>query len=168
MSVRTADQVRIHEFLRDPIYRKWFAKAPVLLPNQGHGQPWWLYVQKKEEGPWSRAGVESYAKAYEWVGKHLSTIYDFAITSKRRTYLPPVYRPVLPNGKRAAQKVYWSEYPLSHNWCPYCRRPVVFRYFERHHADTQYRTFLGPAQHRRCTICGIRDVAVQQWLNLGR
>lgn len=169
MSITVADQVRIHDFLKDPVYRKWFAKKPALLPSDNFSPPWWLYVQKKEEGPWSRAEVKDYATAYKWVAERLGRLNDFAITSKRRTYIPPVYRPVKANGKRAAQKVYWANYPQSHSWCPYCRRPTVFRYFEKHHADSEWRKrFLGPAQEKRCTICGIRDVAVQPFLRLGQ
>ena len=163
----TTEQLRIHIFLRDPVYRKWFARPPVLLPGSNHGHPWWVYVQREEDGPWQRAGASSYDRAYNWVKPRLRSLYDFSITSKRRAYSPPVYRPVRQDGRRSKRLVYWTEWPANHRWCPYCRRPTVFRHFTRHHADSELRRrYLGPSEDRRCSVCGIREAAVEPWTRL--
>lgn len=159
-------QIRLVDILkRDPVYRKWFAKNPYLPPHQKHDSPWWLYLQEREDGPWKRAKVETYAKAYKYISSRLSEYHDFSITSRRKCFLPPQYRPE--EDRRFL--VYWHNYPQSHNWCPYCRRPTLFRTFERHHADVIRKTFANiTITTPRCSICGIRRDSVQQWINLGR
>lgn len=169
-----AEQVRAHTLLKDPIYRKWFAKVPYLPKSARGGQPWYLYLQRGQDGRWSRAGLTTYAAAYKWVVNHHGEVHDFAIVSKRKSYLPPIYRPKVEiNGKMepARKKVYWTNYPSNHNWCPYCRRPTIFREFTKHHAINPVHKSMGlfsMGPQIRCTICGIRQEGVKEWMNLGR
>lgn len=160
------DMLTMRNFLKDPIYRKWFTKEPYLAPHLGNGKPWWLYLQEQEEGKWRRAALSTYKQGFVWIQKHLKEVYDFSLTSKRRTYLPPVYRPVDDEGNPARDRAYWSNYPSYHNWCPYCRRPTVFAQFERHHADTEYHRYMTDTSEPRCYICGIRASAVKPWMHL--
>lgn len=168
-----AQQIQMTTILKDKVFREWFAKAPFLPRHSrypANAEPWFLYLQKEEDGKWSRAPVQTYGQAYRWIGTRLKDYWDFAIVSRTKAYYPPIYRPVT-NGKKAKSKVYWASYPGNHAWCPYCRRPVIFRTFERHHSITPIHVALGipgsPPQSR-CSICGIREESVKLWTRLGR
>lgn len=169
-----AQQVRMADLLKDPVYRKWFGKVPYLPPACRGGKPWYVYIQREEDGKWARGSFETYAAAYKYVADKGRKSHNFAIVSKTKTYLPPVYRPtVIVKGReeKGAFKRYWTNYPANHNWCPYCRRPTIFREFVRHHAITPIHSALGLSildPMVRCSICGIRAEGVKQWLNLGR
>lgn len=167
-----ATQIPMREFLKDPVFRKHFRTKPVLLPSSGP-HPFWLYLQPKEGGPWKRAKLTSYNKGFDYVKTRLNDLYDFAICSRQRTYLPPVHRPVDEDGNPGKHREYWANYPRNHSWCPYCRRPTIFRAFEKHHALTEINKAMGlslvPREPEvRCTICGIREEAVKPWVKLGR
>lgn len=149
------------ELLKDPVYRKFFTTVPVLLPHHESpalSPPWWLYL-KKDAHPlkWRRAHMASYATAFAYIKSHHNSLRDFAIVSKRRTYLPPVI--TTPDGK----KQYWRSPDPEDEWCPYCRRPTVFKYFSSHHADTKFSRYIDPTTPR-CSICGIRRTAVEPFL----
>lgn len=144
----TPEQLTIRQFLKDPVFRKYFAKQPKLRPMQKMPglKPWRLYVQKTEDGPWQRGDLTTYKSAFEHARGLLSDgVYDIALTSKAVPYWPPLVK-----GEP------WSDYPTSHDWCPYCRRPTVFWWFSKHHALRQYSHYdLG--QDKRCMICGNRN-----------
>lgn len=143
-------QLRMKTLLKDPTYRKFFATAPRLYETQQipGTKPWWLYVQRKEDGPWGRRATETYRDAFDLAKKALKKldVHDLTIVSRRASYRPP-------RG---------FEWPQSHRWCPYCRRPTVFWYFRRHHALTRFKDY-DLSEVPRCTVCGIPDDDMIVW-----
>jgi hypothetical protein len=130
------EQITIRELLKDEVFRHYMARVPQIIYDPPDGkEPWWLYV--RQDGRWRRARIRTYVKAYGWLKSHLKTLDDAAITSRRQAFAKPR----------------WLTPPLGHDWCPYCRRPVVFAYFDRHHAFPDTSSI---AEAKRCTICGIR------------
>lgn len=134
-------QVRMADLLKDQSYRKFFKRSPTLFqPQTLPGvEPWWLYVQRAEEGSWARRSTRTYAEAFTLAVKAIKKldVHDLTIVSRRAAYRPP--------GD--------LEWPKSHVWCPYCRRPTVWWRFSRHHALRSFVNF-DMSEVVRCTICG--------------
>ena len=160
----------IHELLEDKTYREWFLKPPPMpvVYKQIGAQPWRVYLQIDER--WRKKDAGTYREAFGIFKDYKHLARDAAIVSKSVAFSPP-HRMARIRGKYVIDKrtgkkvqvtklVVWSpKVPMDeaemHTWCPYCRRPTVFKYFSRHHAFTGFNT-LNLNTTMRCTICGIR------------
>lgn len=158
----------IHDLLEDERYKKFFCQVPK-LPAGVSSTPWRLAVQKDAHGPWMSKDYEEYKDAFLKLKTHLTRINDAAIISKATPFDPP-NRIVRVKGQffeRRGQKipitrmVPWKPaMPLGeddiHHWCPYCRRPTVFRTFIVHPILTRRRLNGMPIDPdvERCSICG--------------
>lgn len=142
--------ITLRELLRDdPLYRKWFMQVPHLtIP--GLQPPWRVFLQAEERGKWSRLDFPSYPEAYNWLRERLRDNFDACIHSKRQSFKPPVVR--------FKNKKLWWPCPDAHSWCVYCRRPTVFRLYNKHPALPT----VDPTQ-RRCKICGARKAGMKQY-----
>lgn len=172
--------ITLPELLKDPKYLEFFKTVPkTLVPLAGH-KPWRLYIQKRADGPWSKKDFERYADAFRWLARCLkgegnTPIHDAAIQSRGIAFAPPtriakvtkngkpVYQ-VGSDGKRVQKTVIVRWRPRldgmeeAHIWCPYCRRPTVFRWFRSHHAlRASGMDGLVDPSDKRCTICGVRE-----------
>lgn len=158
----------IHDLLGDERYKKYLCQVPPNPPNSS-STPWRLAIQKDAHGPWMSKDYETYREAFLKLKKHLARINDAAIISKSIPFDPP-NKVVRIRGKyleRGGKKipitrsVPWS--PMIppgedeiHHWCPYCRRPTVFRQFIVHPILTRKKLGGIPIDPEvdRCTICG--------------
>jgi hypothetical protein len=148
-------QTTLREQLLDPLYKKWFATPPKEGRDAAQTPPWYVYVQENESGPWRRAAVSTYPVGYRYIQRHVNTVFDLALVSKRREFRPPVVR------DRAGKRTYHLPDAPGHIWCGYCRRMTRFLYFSRHHAiPSRYGNLSGD---RRCGICGIRLQAIRRF-----
>lgn len=137
-------QIPLRELLRqDRHYKAWFQKIPI-IKVQAASPPWRLFIQKEQGGPWAKADLPSYPKAYEALRLRLPDCYDAAIHSKRQLFSPPILRQ---NGEKFRLPM-----PGGHRWCSLCRRPTIFRRFRRH---PNLGIITNP-EDARCTICGMR------------
>ena len=97
--------------------------------------------------------------------------YDPTITSRRVFYAPPgewynvkvrLNKPT-PSGKTHRIETRWRQlffWDTGLEWCGRCRRPVYWMpLFADHHALKRYPA-VSEEDNRRCTICGIRRVAM--------
>lgn len=138
------EQIRLKTLLaKDKFYTAWFSRVPKLTTFHTT-PPWRLYVQREEKGSWARVDIEAFSKAYNEVKRRLPDTWDMAIHCKPQGFLPPVLK--------SSGKHVWLPMPDGHNWCEYCRRPTVFRFFKRHPAIKQVIT----TDELRCCICGAR------------
>jgi hypothetical protein len=138
------EQIRLRTLLsKDKFYKAWFSKPPTLKVLH-HTPPWRVYVRKEQQGSWARVDVEAFGKAHNEIVRRLPDYWDFALHSKCQAFLPPVLK--------AGGKHVWLPMPDGHNWCEYCRRPTVFKFFKRHPAIRQV---INP-DDLRCGICGAR------------
>lgn len=176
--------ITLPELLEDPRYRKFFQTPPKMLKPLPGQLPWRVLVQRRPGGPWAKKETETYAEAFKIIRGAIRNdrLHDGTIQSRGIAFGPPVRiakvtkggRPVYfyKDGKRVlgpdgqpVQKTVTVEWKPkldaaddAHEWCPYCRRPTVLRWFKSHHA---LRTFniqeLVDPSDRRCTICGARE-----------
>lgn len=142
------DQISFKELLQDPLFKQWTMKPPKLQPLWYSHNPWYVYVRR--EGRWARKEFPSYATAFNWLVMRLKggKVEDAAIHCKRHWYSPPLI-------KAEGKRTYWPM-PPDHRWCGFCRRPVVYNTFTRHHAMPPYSATYEP----RCTICGARQTMI--------
>lgn len=164
--------ITLSELIDDPTYRKFMHRLPNLGP---HTQPpWRLYVQREMDGPWGKKDFEEYEEALNTLKRFLDRgVHNATIQCRPTGFKPPRKivrvtrdgRPVMikRGGKEIpkTQLIPWrpkvSTDQASHTWCPYCRRPTIFRWFTKHHA-------LPPEfdpSVQRCTICGVSEVFVR-------
>ena len=148
-------QMTLREQLQDPIFKKWFKLEPREEKTAAGTPPWYVYVQFKQDGPWSRAEFKSWKAGYKYVKKMLKDkrVHDVSLTHKRREFRPPVVSQL---GKRR----YHLPSAPGHYWCGYCRRMTRFLSFGKHHAFQRQRVISGD---RRCMICGIRLEAIRRY-----
>lgn len=117
-------QIRFVTLLKhDPIYKKWLAKPPTLTGHVAF-DPWRLFIQRNEDGGWAYRDFTHYADAYRTLAKLLPEVNDVALNCKRQAFRPPVL-------KVGGKKTYWPR-PEYHEWCPFCRRPVILKKLKRH------------------------------------
>lgn len=158
----------IHDLLGDERYKKFFCRVPTL--PEGHSElPWRLAVQMKPHGPWAVKDYATYQEAFKKLKANLSRVNDAAIISKASPFTPPT-KVVRIKGKfieRRGKKIPvtraipWApvippdEFEV-HTWCPYCRRPTVFKRFIVHPVLTRRRLNGIPIDPdiERCSICG--------------
>lgn len=167
--------ITIHDLLEDSRYKEFFLqvpKAPATLP--GMTPPWVLYVRFRGEKRWRKKEFSSYAQAFKLLKRliHQGKVHDAAINNKRQSFPPPM-RLVRIKGKfvrgsdnvkrQATKFVEWSpkipgDEMDEHKWCPYCRRPTVFKWYSRHHALPNIaKGVVIDASVRRCCICGASE-----------
>jgi hypothetical protein len=160
----------IHELLEDPRYKEFFLKVPPMprVYRQQQMLPWRVYIQRETDGPWAKKDFPTYRQAFALFKRYLPEVHDAAIVSRAVAFAPP-HRFVRIKGKYLIDKrgnkvqvtklVVWKpKLPAEeqdHHWCPYCRRPTVFRFYRIHHAFGKGIDF-GLDNVQRCTICGIR------------
>jgi hypothetical protein len=167
----------IHELLEDAKYKKFFLTRPPLPKVTRLSPPWRLYGQLEPHGVWRKKDYWDYADAVKAFARlRKAGLHDASITCRPIAWEPPT-RLVRVRGKfhtgsdgvqrPVTKQVYWrpsvpaDEEP--HIWCPYCRRPTVFRAFANHHAFTgDYKKMMDPGA-QRCIICGIRLEGLKEW-----
>lgn len=175
--------ITLPELLEDAKYKKYFCTAPKMLPTPGQ-KPWQIKLQLEKNGPWKKKEFETYVEAFGTLRKYLSRdrVYDGALRSRGIAFGPPERivrltkggRPLLhtKNGKpvldgqgnpiQQTRTVLWRPQleatEEAHTWCPYCRRPTVFRWFKSHHALRSFglQDIVDPTD-RRCSICAVRE-----------
>lgn len=156
------------ELIKDPTYRQFLTRNPVLPAisrdkRMNLSPPWVVYVQKEQGGKWGKKEFWTYKKAFKFFRLALKLkVHDVTINCKRIGFEPP-FTMVRIRGKfvkgsdgkmRQQQKrVYWryrfDGNDEEHHWCKYCRRPTVFKYYDRHRRLGQ----VDPTMPR-CCICG--------------
>lgn len=169
--------LNIHDLLADPVYREFLTKRPTLPKHYtSANKPFRLYVLLKKDHKWHSKRFGTYDEAFTALKKYLPHASDAAINCPGVGFSPP-QRIVRIKGKyftnakgekdQVTKLVVWlpkvpdGEFE-DHNWCPYCRRPTVFRRFTRHHALPVSRTAGVPIDPTllRCSICGASEAIV--------
>lgn len=175
------EMITIHELLRDPQYREYLKKVPKLPPHyKPELKPWKLIVLKKGETAWRSKRMGTYVEAFNGLKKMLPIIEDGTICSPALPFMPPVKTYKIKGkfdnrGRPMLKSVIWQPRidadMMPHNWCPYCRRPTVFRMAVR--STKISGGFVTPPSEYalRCGICGASESIVnmrhperhQQW-----
>lgn len=169
--------IPLPELLTDKTYDRFFRKTPHLFDTQLNRLAWRVWIRSDPGSAWRKKEFDTYEHALDVVLRRIDRgdCYDGAIQSRGRFYLPPVKRsrlvhngqPILERGRDGVlrpkiHEAVWNtpgelvrEYG-AHQWCFYCRRPVVFSYFTQHHAfrGTSLESLYN-GDIRRCTLCGI-------------
>lgn len=169
--------ISIHELLEDEKYRKYFLTRPTMPRAPRISPPWRLYVQLDTGQSWRKKDFWDYAEAVKYFAQlRKRGLHDAAITCRPMAWTPPS-KIVRVKGKfhknskgemvPVTREVFWRpQMPAdeeAHLWCPYCRRPTVFKAFARHHAlSGEYGKMMDPGA-ARCTICGIRQEGLGEW-----
>jgi hypothetical protein len=153
------DQIIFRELLEDKVFKAWFNRIPKTQPPPSLHRPpkpaWVVYVQRERDGGWARARFHKYTEAHRYVSKHYKKVWDLALGCHRRDYGPPLIV-VSQNGHK--RNALWRGVPEGHQWCGYCRRPTVFRFFSFHHSLGSVADY-----EPRCSICGVRAVFLKNW-----
>lgn len=158
----------IEDLLEDSHYKEFFCKVPKLPPSPSVQPPWRLFVQLKGEKRWRVRNFDTYQEAFKFFSKlrKKGKIHDAAINCRRMSFAPPIVMERIPgkyimgsdNKRRPAyRRAEWKpavpddlEVP---EWCPWCRRPTVFKYYTKHHALNRLGLPIDPSTPR-CGICG--------------
>lgn len=187
--------ITLVELLEDARFKAFFQTPPKMLKPLPGQLPWRVHVQRQAGGPWAKKEVATYAEGFRIIRHNLraGTLHDGAIQSRSIPFGPPFRiakvtrggKPVyhLKDGKRVlgtdgrpiqkTVKVDWkpSLDPTedAHDWCTYCRRPTVFRWFKSHRAlrSAGLQGLADPGD-RRCTICGARESFIRSTLSSAR
>ncbi len=169
--------IPMSELLTDPTYRRFLEtkpETPEAASARSMSPQWVVYIQKDVNGPWGKRSFRKYKKALKFFQAWMERgCHDAAINNKRIAFDPPS-RFVRIKGKyvegsdgkrrQATKRVVWRvparlamDQP-EHEWCRYCRRPTVFKYYSKHKR-------LGVVRQdvRRCCICGAAEtIAVKE------
>ncbi len=165
--------ITLRELLEDPVYRSFFKTKPALPKVPRRSPPWRLFVQREMDGRWSRKDFWTYAEAFNYLRQLLGEIHDAAICSRGVAFKPPHKtvrvtrggRPIMIRGSNGklhpkTKIVYWrprlEAEDAPHTWCPYCRRPVIVKWFSKHHSFKKDQAFDPGLQ--RCPICGASEL----------
>jgi hypothetical protein len=180
-----APQIRFRDLLEENRAFRDFCKTIPKTPFHRSGKPWRVYVQLEAGGRWARRDFARYSEAFNFAVRLMRdrSPWDLAIHCRNRsTPMPgrwvnltrdgkPVYltvgkgkekQYVLRDGKKVRkQKFVPMHLPPGHEWCRYCRRPTIFRWFSKHHAFdmTDPSTVFHPS-YLRCTICGVSENSI--------
>lgn len=171
--------ITIHDLLKDSQYKEFICKVPKLPPHltQPGKEPWRLMVKLKGEHHWRTKRFATYKEAFSALKKVLPRAADATINCGAMQF-DPFTRVVRVKGKyfinAKGQKIqktklitWMPKMPEGefeeHYWCPYCRRPSVFKYFTQHHALPLRRTGGIPIDPAvlRCSICGASENIVR-------
>lgn len=130
--------------LKDPAYRSYFLRKPVLPKNLYHPAPFYVWGLK-QDGRWAGKAVVDFSAAFDLTKRMLKapTIQDVSISSR-----------VI--GFKAPEQLVMQYRQDGYDWCIMCRRPVHFAPKRKHHAlrDDLHRYF---SHHPVCPYCGIRE-----------
>lgn len=165
-------QITIKELLKDEQFKKYFLTTPQLPDHYRGSKPWKLFVKLKGKDRWQAKRFETYKEAAVAFKKLLPKLEDAAINSPALGFRPPI-RNVRLKGQSTTirgqqspvyRSVVWRPSldadHETHYWCPYCRRPTVFRVLAtRLHTIDHKSSFLS-APRLRCTICMASDELV--------
>lgn len=167
----------ITELLQDERYKQWFLTKPKMPTAPRLAPPWRLYVQLSAGTAWRKKDCWEYAEAVKAFARlRKQGLHDAAITCRPMAWEPPT-RIVKVKGqfhtggdgvrRPVTREIVWRpKLPPEeehHLWCPYCRRPTVFKAFANHHAFTGANKALMDPGAARCTICGIRQEGLGSW-----
>jgi len=171
------NMITLRELLEDEWYKKYFLAIPKLPPHiRKASLPWKLMVLREGETQWRTRRFGTYREAFMALKKVLPHVKDAVINCPGYDWQPPMRQVRVKNkfdivrGKKVPmiRTIVWKpqldgDMPI-HYWCPYCRRPTVFSYFEWHPAMTKQRTGgVGPMVDPtllRCGICGASESLV--------
>lgn len=173
------NMITLEELLQDEDYKKYFLTVPKLPPHYRGRLMWKLMILKEGETQWRVKKFPSYTEAFKALKKLRPNIKDGLINSPGLDWQPPAKRFRVKGqytrvGRRKVpmvRVVAWKpQIPAdlpNHHWCPYCRRPTVFDYFDVHPAMTVQRVGRGLGANvdpslLRCGICA----ASEQLINL--
>lgn len=164
--------ISIRELLKDPTYREFFTKVPV-LPNHYDeaSMPWRLMVQKTGETVWRAKKFGTYKEAFAGFKKMLPIISNAAINCPALDFNPPMKNYRVKNKFITVRGGHKKPYLVTkvwtpqlepgmdpHTWCPHCRRPSIFDTIGAR--PIRKGTFLltpAPELIRRCIICGASE-----------
>lgn len=173
----THDMITLRDLLKDPQYKQYFLKVPTL---PGHytpeTKPWKLMALKRGEVQWRTKRFGTYREAFEATKKLLKNpdFFDVVINCPGLDWQPPIRvfkakvkgktnkdgSPLIVTRATVWKPMLDADMP-NHHWCPYCRRPTKFGYFETHLAMTKQRMGrMGSAVDptlMRCTICAASE-----------
>lgn len=164
-------QITIRELLRDEEYKKYFLTVPKLPAHYKGSKPWKLYILLKGSKVWKTKRFETYGDAVRAFKKLAPKMEDAAINCPALGFRPPI-KPVKLKGKfdivRGKKQValrsrIWHPKLEAdherHEWCPYCRRPTVFKVLVARVRALHGSDMLSEPRYR-CTICSASDVIV--------
>lgn len=167
--------ITLNELLEDKIYKEFLLTRPRLKALPRTSEPWRVYIQLKPDGSWAKKDFWKYGEAFKFLKPRLHEIHDATIQSRGVAFSAPhqVVK-ITRNGKRVMVRgsdgilrpktkiVLWRpQLPsdeTAHEWCPYCRRPVIIAWFTKHHSFGN-RVF-DPGL-RRCIICGASELLMR-------
>lgn len=172
------DMITLSELLKDPTYKQFFLKIPQLPAHYTPtSMPWKLMVLKAGEEQWRTKRFGTYKEAFLALKKVLPNSYDALINCPGLTWQPPirifkgrVKGKFDANGKPiiVTRAEVWKPQIMAdmatHYWCPYCRRPTKFGYYNNHLSMTKARvgnrgSAVDPTL-LRCAICGASEMLV--------
>jgi len=174
--------ITMEELLRDPQYRAFFKtvhKLPEHLTRPG-SKPWKLRILRHGEKAWRSTRFATYKEAVQAYVKLRKDIQNAAISCPALSFMPPI-RNVRVKGKFITvqgghkrpyiKTLVWqpqidADMP-PHYWCPYCRRPSIFKYAVKHTKTLNAEFSIPSSPALRCVICGASDrmVNVRDSLN---
>lgn len=165
----------LNELLEDKTYREFFLTKPTLAAIPRTAEPWRVYIQTEVDGRWGRKDFWKYGEAFKFLKPRLYDIHDATIQSRGVAFQPP-HRivAITRGGKRVMVRaadghlypktkiVPWKpKLPadeVPHEWCPYCRRPVIIAWFSKHHS---FKGRVFDPGLRRCIICGASELLMR-------
>lgn len=140
----TANGPTLASLLKDPAYRAYFLRQPILPKRLYHPAPFYVWGLKAN-GKWAGKAVADFPTAFDLTKKMLRApaFEDVSISSR-----------VI--GFKAPEALVMKYKADGYDWCIMCRRPVHFRALRKHHAlrDDLHRYF---SHHPVCGFCGIRE-----------
>lgn len=160
------DLITMDELLRDPQYREYFLKPPVLPDHYSAPgiKPWKLIVLKKGETKWRSKKFATYQEAFAGFKKMRPSIENAAINCPALGFMPP-FKTYRIKGKFDRYKrpllrtKVWTPRieadMASHNWCPHCRRPSIFDLATKAIVTPQGQALTEAMM--RCMICGASE-----------
>lgn len=173
--------ITLKELLRDPQYRTYFSKVPKLPAHyKPENKPWKLMILKPGEKAWRTKRFGTYSEAFAALKKMLPVIEDATINCPALGFMPPIKTVRLKGktdkkGKPVLRTIVWkpqlTDDMETHYWCPYCRRPSIFKIATIAPRMRNGYVLPSPEPKMRCSICGASDTLIdlrnptntQQW-----
>lgn len=164
-------QITIRELLKDEQYKKFFLTVPQLPPHYKGTKPWKLMVQLKGQQGWKAKRYETYKEAVIALKKFLPKANDIVINCPALGFRPPIknvrfkgqYNTVRGKKVPVFRSVIWrpalDEDHSAHVWCPYCRRPTVFKTLAARLHTTSGGTVITDPKFR-CSLCSASETLV--------
>lgn len=136
------------DLLKEPVYRKYFLKAPRFPYPIAYPTPWKVWVNRESRKPdkagqlvWVSVSFTTFKEAFDYCKSRMREWEDFSICCTVMGFVPP--------------QIVRNTFELS-DWCMRCRRAVDMRAVARHHALRHdiHRFF---AEWPVCPFCGASD-----------